>query len=233
MAMKDSALNIQFINAVFNMDADECLYLIDKDFFDRSLLEDIELSQREKCPVQWITQCWEIVLENPNEWKSEYIEVVTQQKEKNLRIKNLFTERLGVSFQPIDFYKTDFGFFREERGETFEYFYLDTKANMSAKGYKEIDLDLYLAVNKFDFEEVEKLLRLGGNPNLDVENGEYNCIDRIRVECCFLEIQLEDIIMGRQQRNLMDVDSRDLVDLIGLAAHETMYNLLSKYQMKE
>lgn len=105
---------------------------------------------------------------------------------------------------------------------------------MIANGYREIDLDLYVAVNKFDFEEAERLLKLGADPDCEfIEEDEISCLSRIGTECNYLSTQLQEIYIERKQRKLNADNDIDLIDLVGWAAHESMYSLLSKYKVQE
>lgn len=98
---------------------------------------------------------------------------------------------------------------------------------MIAKGYRAIDLDLFVAVSKYDFKETERLLELGANPVCIIKSeGDiipYYCMDSIGTECSYLNIELQDIIIDRVQRNPMKGDSVILIYLAGLAANESMY----------
>lgn len=91
------------------------------------------------------------------------------------------------------------------------------------KGIKEIDIDLRCNVEKFNFEEVERLLLDGANPYVEIPDDDDNCFDRIGGECSFFNNELFDAIIGNTYERDLDVE---IPDLIGLAAHEKMYHLL-------
>lgn len=224
--------NQKYINAVFNFDAETFKTLLNTEPFDESLLQDIKFSEEVPCPIYWMTQCWEIIFAHPEECKEKYRQIIEENKQRNLEIKRLFEEKLNVVFKPIDFYNTDFWFYRNERDDTFEdVFYDDTKEKLIAKGYREIDLDLFVAVHKFDFEETERLLKLGANPSCEID--EDSCYHRIGAECGFLDTELQGIFIKRVQRNPFEDNARDLIDLVGWAAHKSMYSLLLKYDTSE
>lgn len=224
-----TTINNKYINAVFNFDVDAFKTLLEREPFDLSLLQDIRYALDVPCPIYWITQCWEIIFEHPEEWQEDIRETIAENKQRNLEIKKIFEERFNVVFNPIDFYNTDFWFYRANRDETFEDVLYESRDNMIAKGHRAIDLDLYVAVNKFDFKEVERLLELGANPVYEIPEEVSYCMDRIGTECSLLENELKGIIFYRIPVNAMEEDSNDLIFLIGLAAHESMYSLLSKY----
>ncbi len=220
--------NQKYINAVFNFDIGPFKTLLDTEPFDKSLLADIRLFNNAPCPIYWITQCWETVFEHPKDWK-DYRGIIAENKKRNLEIKQIFTDIYNVDFKPIDFYNTDFCFFRNERDDTSEDIFGDySKNELMTEGYREIDIDLYIAVNKFDFAEVGKLLDIGANPACQFPD-DTDCMERIGVECSFLEIELQALIIYNKRYNLIDNGAQALIDLIGLAAHERMYSLLSGY----
>lgn len=222
--------NNKYINAVFNFDAEGFKTLLETEPFDLSLLQDIKFAESVPCPIYWITQCWEIIFEHPVEWKEDCRETIAENKRRNLEIKKIFEERFNVVFKPIDFYNTDFWFFRNERDDSFEdVFWDETRDAMIARGYRGIDLDLYVAVTKFDFIETERLLKLGANPTCEFTEDGNTCFDRIGTECGFLDTELQEIFIKREPCNPIDGNARTLCNLVGWAAHESMYSLLSKF----
>lgn len=227
-------VNQKFIYAVFNFDVETFKLMLQTETFDEYLLTDIKFSEDIPCPIYWITQCWEIILEHPEEWIAECRETVAKNKRRNLEIKKIFDEHFGVEFKPIDFYNTDFPFFREYRDATFEdvFWYEGNRDDLIAKGYRAIDLDLFVAVNKFDYNEVERLLKLGADPTAELPE-ESSCFERIGAECSFLTVGLQEIAAGKEQRYTLGEDNWNLINLVGLAAHENMYSLLSKYDTRE
>ena len=225
--------NRKYINAVFNFDVETFKTLLKTEPFDKSLLSDIKFADDVPCPIYWITQCWEIIFEHPEDWNEDYRGVIAENKKRNLEIKQIFTDVYNVDFKPIDFYNTNFGFFRDERDATCDDIFVGESRNgLMAKGYRGIDIDLYIAVNKFDFAEVEKLLETGANPACRFPD-DIDCMERIGVECSYLEIELHNIIIGNKHHNPTDNGAQALIDLIGLAAHESMYSLLSKYNLNK
>jgi len=111
------------------------------------------------------------------------------------------------------------------------------------RGYREIDLRLYNAAERFSFSETKELLDLGANPDItfyETEEDEkrddgYNILDRIWSECSFLgscEV-LPEFKSYEERRFFPYMNQKNienlLGDLIGLAAHEEMYDLLIIY----
>lgn len=104
---------------------------------------------------------------------------------------------------------------------------------MLGGGIREIDLDLYIAVHRFDFERVEQLLKAGANPYHNIsedEDEEYDCMKRIGHKLSFLSTQLSNVALGKERFSITKEDGDSLLrDLFGLAAHGEMYTLLHKY----
>lgn len=217
-----------FIKAVFEMDFPKFRELLETCEFDRELLTDTKLCSGQAIPIYWLTQCWEIILENPEEWTEDARENVKQKKEANQKIKEIFRERFNVEFLPIDFHNLDeeaIPFFRADKADSDDDVLWEDKNELKRQGFREIDLDLYCAVCRFDYGKVEKLLKTGANPCLS--GTEYDCIDRITTESSYISIdQYGYIDNTRKLHRLSRYQWKDTVDLIGWAAHETMYSLL-------
>ena len=219
-----------YTNAIIHIDVDAFKNLLETEPFDESMLTDIGFAVSVPCPIQWITQCWEIILEHPEEWKEQYKDIISDKKEKNLQIKKIFTDRFHVQFTPIDFYNSELWFYKTEKDESFEDFFDNSKEDMLSKGHREIDLELYIAVQKFDFGRVKCLLEQGANPMHEIPELESYCLDSIGTECGNLEMQLDHIITGDNTYEPSDDFAIDLINIIGLGANESMYRLLSKYR---
>lgn len=227
MEEEQEIINHQIVNAVYNIDAERFFELVSKHEFDPELLEDIHFANGVPCPIHWITQCWEIALGDAEDWKQDYRETISERIEQNLKIKRFFEEYLHVQFKPIDFYNTDFWFFRAERDDDFDTFFAEPIEYM-LNHYRTMDLNLFMSVHKFDFEETELLLESGANPTLMIDEEAHSCIDLIETECSYLEIELNSIIFGIRTVSIYQ-NCTYLIDLLGLAANTRMYNLLSKY----
>lgn len=108
---------------------------------------------------------------------------------------------------------------------------------------KEIDLDLYCAVERFQFDKVEELLKQGANPRAEIYDGlndgdvpfdSWSAIDRIDGEVGFLCCETMDFV-----RQLLSKQSHWFIgemlfqNLMSLAAHSEMSELLKKYEKTE
>ncbi len=138
-----------------------------------------------------------------------------------------------------------------EYNKYFEYFYSNDPNNPESdkeiiadptsyfleKGFREIDLRLYNRAECFDFVETENLLEKGANPNVHFyEDEDSSIFDRINTERSYLttcEVTSGFDFFKRQgYQQYFHIPSM-FGDLLGLAAHEEMYALLSKYDKEK
>lgn len=100
------------------------------------------------------------------------------------------------------------------------------------KGYREIDLRLCNRVECFDFAETEKLLKQGARMDIHFFEDDCDTFSCISTECSYLATcHLIPVFEAFEDDGYdLDVDIFELFSyLIGLAAHQDMYDLLKKY----
>jgi len=101
------------------------------------------------------------------------------------------------------------------------------------KGFREIDIRLYNRVECFDFTETENLLKQGAKSNINLYKDEdSNAYSRISNECSFIATTfiIPEFQIFKKKGYNQDFDITSMFgDLIGLAAHEAMLELLEKY----
>ena len=216
-----------------NIDVEGLEHLLDTEPFDHSLLDRLLPPCPKGCSILWLIQCWEIIL--AEEHQGEYGEIVAKRRKQNAKIKHLFIEKIHANFIPINFQISPFIFYRSDLDETVEDIFSLTREQLNAKGIRNIDIDLFCAVCKFQFKEVKKLLRAGANPNapvdiygIDEDEEGQTCLNRIGIEYDYLEFaSLNKLISGEEY--VTSDYYRYFTDLIGLAAHKKMYSMLLKY----
>ena len=107
-----------FVSAVFNIDVDKVECLLKTVDYDKSLFDNVCLKKRHLCPINWITQLWEIILVEPETWRKDCQEKVSKKKRDNQEIKKILTDGLGVTFTPIVFKNNDlwiYDFFSDQQ----------------------------------------------------------------------------------------------------------------------
>ena len=127
----------------------------------------------------------------------------------------------------------------------YDYFYCDNPndqdeifyepiSNYVDKGFREIDLKLYSRAERFDFKAVESLLSQGAKPDIHVENDDdSSTMSRISGECSYIATcqVIPEFKKFNSKGYNQDFDIIELFsDLLGLAAHEEMYQLLNMYK---
>ena len=217
----------EFVEAVFNIDDKRFFKLVEDGRLNESVIKNTNFFYSPPLPLYYITICWDYILKDYNEWKEEYRDIVYKRKCQNDRIKNFFNEKYGLDMSDIPFSSYCDYFFSQPKDASVEDCLGETKESLISQGFKEIDIDLYCRVVKFDYEQVERLLQCGANPRTWIPcKGEDQCMDRIGIECSFLNIELDHVIMERSYDTELRISMHNL---IGLAAHEKMYDLLLKY----
>lgn len=105
------------------------------------------------------------------------------------------------------------------------------------KGFREIDLMLYNRIECFDFTEVENLLKQGAKADIDFYNDDNSSANsRISHEVSYLatcQVMPEfEIFETKGYEQNFDI-TRMFGDILGLAAHIEMWDLLEKYEQEE
>lgn len=218
----------EFVKAVFNIKPTYFRELLNKRDFDKSLLNNICDEENHYFPIQWIPLCWEIILDNPESWKSDIVDLIRQKKQDNQEIKKIFREVLNAEFCPFELCGNEIWIYDWQAEETYEECFGYSKEEMLAMGQSEIDLDLYYAANKFNFEETEALLKKGGNPKCKVPGLGDCAIDMPDSRCADYSLELWHVI-EKGETNPLLCSYRDLSYLLAWAINEKMYKLLSRY----
>lgn len=154
---------------------------------------------------------------------------VESQRENIDLLLQFWHERFNVDTDEIiDYKKYEEYFFCFSDDETAEDVFLDPIQKFLDNGCLKIDLDLFEAVEKFQFDKVRNLLLQGANPNanllpIDDKNSDdyFNCLDRIGTECGYLcTCQIFPIIKNDVWCSNYALDAQNIGDLIGWATHE-------------
>ena len=209
-----------------------------KEITDKSALEDVNL-------YSIPTPLYHLTLLNQMVFDTEYWthlvddkqEVVVWMEERTKRVIDFWKEYYGVEELPQPKYEdyTIDDFFCAMLEDDDEDILDAPKDVLIQRGCREIDLDLYLATDRFQFNKAETLLMQGANPSApllrceDSEYGEQAC-GRIDIEISFLALELfpvyREVLVG-ESPELRDNDYRDL---LGLAEHVKMSKLFEKYR---
>ena len=209
-----------------------------KEVSDRSVLEDVNLYSI-PTPLYHLTLLNQMVFDT--EYWTDLVddkqEVVVWMEERTRSVIDFWKEYYGVEGLPQPKYEdyTIDDFFCAMLEDDDEDILDAPKDVLIQRGCREIDLDLYLATDRFQFNKAEALLRQGANPLAplirceDSEYGEQAC-DRIDTEISFLALELlpvyREVLVGKSP----EINDNEYRVLLGLAEHIKMSKLFEKYR---
>lgn len=228
--------NDRLIMATYQNDYPLVKELIEMDEFDERIVHDIELLYH-PFPLYYITMCNRKVLDSG--FRDDLMPMVNAHKKNADLLLDLWKTRFGVDTDSeIDYHRYKIHFFSDADNCPAEEILMDPVQKYLDGGCRQIDIDLYVAVSKFKFKKVKKLLDKGANPDADLlPVGEQNtdnakiCFKRIGRECSFLgTCEVIPQMFGEEDPCCYDrvIDERKIGCLVGWAAHEEMCNLLEK-----
>ena len=222
----------KIIEAVLNIDDKRFFKLVADGCLNESVMKNTNFFYSPPLPIYYITICWDFVLKDYYEWKQEYRDIVYKRKCQNDKIKEFFITQYRVDMSDLPFSNYCDYFFSQPQDATVEDCLWEAKDKLISQGFKEIDIDLYCSVVKFDYKQVEHLLQCGANPRTWIPcEGEDQCMDRIGAECSFLEIELDHMIMGKSYEKKMDPYIQHLIGLAEAIEAICLY-CLSSFQLQ-
>ena len=213
------------IQAVYNARPEYLRSIIDSGHFNMVLLDDIRVLCK-PFPIWRISQCWEVI-SSMTGWREDILSDVEAFRMRNEEVITIFKDRLDVHFTPVDYQLYHDDFYCDSPKDTEEdQLMVDSVQELLNAGARQIDIDLYCAGAKFNYDEVLRLLNNGANPAawlLDPIHG-VQLDDRIGSECSFLDTQIASFLFSGDSRE--SITRRDICNLVGWAAYETMYELI-------
>lgn len=194
----------------------------------------------EQIPLHYIPMCIELAIDDPNGWEKECIDKAKATLARNEENKQLLLDNFtGFSFDEeipfIQYGSSGAGFiYTDEIDDTLEdVFMVEDTSQLTKFGATELDIELYCACSKMQFDEVERLISLGANPNAKIcsDKEVWYCLDSIGTEASLLGLDIDGILLQDVTYSLTIDDYNYLINkLISLAAYEKMYSLLKKYK---
>lgn len=220
----------ELVKAVFDNDAKRFFQLVEEGHFSPQFVVNIGYTEHAAMPLYHITICWDIVLSKYDEWK-EYKEIVYKKKCENDKIKKFFVSQFGIDMKDISFseYKEKGFLYCDDDDKTIEDFFDESKEGLIERGHRCINIDLYCSASKLNFEETERLLKEGANPNekFFMDGMNESIYDTIDTRCALVESELKEAIIGN---GIQHQDFRySIAFLLQLASLEKMFILLRDY----
>lgn len=232
MATKYKDWNKQSIKAAFYALPDRLQKIIDAGNFNKDTLFDDVLyyTDMEGFPIWRIPQCWKIAIGDVNMYRDSCQDAVRDFVKRNDAVMEIFAREFGVEYTTIDFQKYHECYYSEEPDWSDEDIISDAEAEVLKKkfGTRPVDVQLFCAVVRFDFPRVKELLEQGANPYATVyDDGSGDAFSRIGDECSYLCTCC--LSWAWDTEKYEPLEHHELEDLIGWAAHETMYAWMKKY----
>ena len=204
----------------------------------KAIVDDIALFSR-PFPLHYVTLCYEAIWRDADKWEDKEWALAVQNA-TNAMIE-FWKEYYGVDgFPRIEYRTYCYDFYCAWDDETDEDILFMPKSEFIAFGKREIDLDLYCAVERFQFDRVEEMLKQGANPRAEIYDGlndsdvAFDCfsaIERIDFEAWFLRVETMSFLHQLFSKQAHWFISEQLFhNILSLAAHSEMSALLEKYE---
>ena len=201
--------------------------LIENGNYDKTVFKDIgsDYYFDIPIPVYYISKCWEICLNH--DFSASFNPIVQKNYENVKKILALFKEKAGLQEIEIPFSKIGSACWSFE-DDIEEDILEGKKTDFIYKGIREIDLDLYIAVQTMNFQKAEELLKNGANPHYKhYGESDGDLLDLCGAECSYqATCQAGEIIRSPGLfRNA--IDEEEIGNIFRWAASEKMYELLN------
>lgn len=208
-----------------------------KEVSDRSVLEDVNLYSI-PTPLYHLTLLNQMVFDTEywTDIDDDKQEAVAWMEERTKCVIDFWREFYGVDELPQPKYEdyTIDDFFCAMLEDDDEDILDAPKDAFIQHGCREIDVDLYLATNRFQFNKAEALLKQGANPcaELKYNENQYDvdwAYHRIGAEVVFLALELLPLYKEAFDGQTPILHGEEYRDLLGLAEHVKMEKLFEKY----
>lgn len=176
--------------------------------------------------IIWDTAYWDNISLN-----EEYRNVVDFMEERTKLFVGFWKEYLGVDelISPdIDKYD-EMEIARMDDSITDEDILDGSKSDLLAKGFREIDIDLYIATKRVEFMKIDKLLQQGANPAVDLEEN-FSCDYCVYLEICYELHNLMPIYRKAYNGEDVRLDYYEFTNLLNFAVYMKMHKLFEKYE---
>ena len=233
--MEYDKIEESIVRAVFSMNAAEVKRLmadspiLHKRFEDIDYYIDNMYFEDHIYPIYYIPQLWEICLRDAKLWDDEAHDRIVTATIANAEIKRMLLKDGPYTYRSINFYYPDVTFYSKKNTESD---ILDRpRQQLIDEGVRELDIDLFVAVHQYRFDEVDRLLTLGANPNREINRDprDKTCLVSIEEGLSFNMSHVVDYALSYGIRSAEDFQIGDLFYLYGWAAGEKMITLVNTH----
>lgn len=229
------------VTAVYHNFPEAVSQLLDCVEFDKELLKDIGLEDaRNPYPIYLITQCYKVIFSG--NFIDSVMPWIVEQRKNTVRMLDIWKAKLGIDAdRPVNYHKYKSSFYSDEDDADYEdVFCFDKLQDFLDNGCKKIDVDLYMAVNKFQYDKVRELILQGANPDANLvpvggdESDPYNCRSRVGDESAYLSCEVLPLLTDKYHGWVINypVNATQVENVIGYAAHEVMWDVMMKSNNK-
>lgn len=218
----------KLINAVFYCNAEKAISLMLANSYPKQWLDNIGVFDV-PFPLHYISMCAQAILSDADDpWSKDFEPIRIKMLADCRCILEFLVNEYGCDIDcEIDYQKYTDYFYAAEKDATDEDILWAPVQRILDEGKSQLDIDLYCAVERFQYDLVAQLLQAGANPRTLIEDG--FAIDRIGAECAFLDTQICPLWEAYYHKNnTTTIEYEEISDLLGWAAHEKMYNLLTR-----
>ncbi len=182
-------------------------------------------------PIHYISQCWDICL--GHEFWEPFNQITHKCYGNAGKILSLFIERKKIEITEIPFSKIYSACWDDESEP--EDFILDGKrSDYLSIGRREVDLDLFIAVNTMNFKKAKSLLEKGADPNYKhYGDADSSLIELCGGECSYQATCQAGDLLKSPGLFINSIDIDEIGSIFRWAANELMYDLLNSYIPKE
>ena len=213
----------KLLSAVYFNDADTAIQLMETNEYPNKWLDNV-LSMN--IPIYYITQCYDRLLDDL--WNEKAMPMILSMRNGCSKLMSYWKTKFNYPVeQELDYSSYTDLFFAAFPDDTDDDLLSFTVHELLDMGYRQVDIDLYCATVRFQYGEVERLLKLGANPKVNICDSQ--AIDRISTECAFLDTEIvPEWEKFYENRCLTSIQYQHICDLIGWAAHAKMYDILTR-----
>jgi hypothetical protein len=172
-------------------------------------------------------------------WNEEYTPIVAKARDSNSKIWDYLKQKKlvpkGYRKRLIKVAKEFSGMFPSSYEDSFGF----PLEQLIEWGAKKLDCDLYMAVERLDFKEAKRLLDLGANPDGNIKIIEMEDFDEIWSAGGLAYERWDDTytlctdLLGIWKQGYASIDievqERDIIQVLISAAYKLMYDLLERY----